>query len=94
VTSLLWILLHLLDQDEQKKPGLYERVLTLQRSSAWILLIVFSPRSTKPRKSAQCCSRLHPAHVLRKRDSKKSGMRKWENSWWRRMRSVQLAWRI
>src|SRR5215472_15968196 len=34
VTSLLWILLRLLDQDEQKKPGLYERVSTPQRSNA------------------------------------------------------------
>jgi hypothetical protein len=52
VTSLLWILLRLLDQDEQKKPGRYERVSTLQRSSAWICWSSFSAQHKAPEVSS------------------------------------------
>jgi hypothetical protein len=52
VTSLLWILLRLLNQDEQMKPGLHKRISTLQRSNACICWSFFSAQHKAPEVSS------------------------------------------
>jgi hypothetical protein len=47
VTSLLWILLRLLDQDEQMKPGLYKRIDTATIQCMY-LLVVFLRAAQSP----------------------------------------------